>query len=239
MAETKTAEVKTIPKTTEQKASPVPKSIYGKLLAIQTEIKCPKNLYNSYGNYNYRNAETILETVKPMLQANNCTIILSDEVVPIGDGRFLKATVRFIDLTTEKEITNSALAELSEHKGMSKDQETGCASSYARKYALNGLFLLDDVKDADTDEFAKTTGKAQQNTKPVTSNDKVKWQAQKIIKAVMFMHGSLFKIMQNARKFTLKITFQHNECDIIYIETRKQQRMKGDLLNEDYYMGKR
>lgn len=183
--------------TTETKkgGKTIVKNIYQKLMAIQTNLKAPKNLYNSSGKYNYRNAEGILEAVKPHLAEQNTILIIEDEVKIIGeettkgvhtDGRpiekivpttYIRATARFIDCETGEEISTQAYARECEHKGMSADQCTGTASSYARKYCLNALFLLDDTKDSDTDEMKNIENASKDNvkqfnrtTKPATQN---------------------------------------------------------------------
>lgn len=121
-----------------------------KLIAIQNELKVPKGNLNKFGNYKYRSAEDILEALKPILFKYSALLRLSDRVVQIGNKSFVKATARiiigdFIDFAY-------GYAELCEHKGMSAEQATGTASSYARKYALNGLFLIDETEqDADHD----------------------------------------------------------------------------------------
>lgn len=129
-----------------------------KLMRIQTEIKAPKNLYNSFGKYNYRNAESICEAVKPYLIREKVMLTLSDEMVEIGGRIYVKATAQLEDTEVQGTYRVSAYArEAAEKKGMDESQITGTASSYARKYALNGLFLLDDTKDADSDEYHKQT----------------------------------------------------------------------------------
>lgn len=131
-----------------------------KLLTIQSELKAPKNQRNNFGNYNYRSCEDILEAVKPLLKKYECQLTLSDELVMVGDRYYVKATACFTD--GEKETIATAYAREAEiKKGMDDSQITGTASSYARKYALNGLFLIDDTKDADTDEHAKQTNSAE------------------------------------------------------------------------------
>ena len=131
-----------------------------KLSAIQQNMKAPKNLYNSFGKYKYRNAEGILEAFKPYEKDYNVMLTLTDDVVMIGTRIYVKATALLSDCESEACIQVSAFArESEEKKGMDESQITGTASSYARKYALNGLFLLDDTKDADTDEYAQQTGK--------------------------------------------------------------------------------
>lgn len=125
-------------------------NIYSKLLSVQAELKAPKTQYNSFGKYSYRSCEDILEALKPLLEKYKATVIISDEIVSIEGRFYIKSTVKFIDVESEKEIENSALAREEEiKKGMDGSQITGGASSYARKYALNGLFCIDDTKDAD------------------------------------------------------------------------------------------
>lgn len=121
------------------------------LLKIQNELVAPKDLYNSFGKYSYRSAESILEALKPLLIKYNAQLTLSDEVVGVGDRVFVKAVATITD--GKETVTVTAYArEPSEKKGMDASQITGATSSYARKYALNGLFLIDDNKDADTEE---------------------------------------------------------------------------------------
>ena len=158
-------------------------NIYEKLLNIQNELKAPKGQYNSFGKYKYRSCEDILEAVKPICKKYKTTLILSDEVVVLGNGTtqyikddgtetettirgqrfYIKATATLYDTENNNEqvwnqVWNTAYAREDENKkGMDGSQITGTASSYARKYALNGLFNIDDTKDADTDEYAKQT----------------------------------------------------------------------------------
>ena len=128
-------------------------SVYEKLSHIQNEINVPKNLYNKFGNYYYRNAETIFDTAKPVCMKYRTTLVVSDEVVNV-DGRFyIKGIATLCDWDSDKEVTNVAYAREEEaKKGMDASQVTGSCSSYARKYALNGLFNLDDNKDSDSPE---------------------------------------------------------------------------------------
>jgi len=124
------------------------------LIAIQNELKVPKGNLNKFGNYKYRSAEDILEAVKPILLKYEAILLLSDEIVFVGNKTFLKATAMLY--IGGKDITVYGYAETSEHKGMSAEQTTGTASSYARKYALNGLFLIDETEqDADSKEPVK------------------------------------------------------------------------------------
>ncbi len=141
-----------------EKKEKEPMRFLEKLSAIQTRIKAPKNLYNKFGEYNYRNAEGILEAVKPYLSEFNLILVLNDEIVQVGERYYVKATVTLKDAETDASYEVSAYArETLDRPKMDVSQITGSASSYARKYALNGLFLLDDTKDADTDEFHKQT----------------------------------------------------------------------------------
>ena len=141
-------------------------NIYEKLAAVQQATKAPKNQKNTHLKYNYRSAEGILEAVKPFLAENKATITLTDEVVEIGGRIYVKATVRFKDLEKPDvygvEVT--AYAREAESKpGLDVAQVTGSASSYARKYALNGLLLLDDAKqDPDTEENTRRVEQAEQ-----------------------------------------------------------------------------
>ena len=124
------------------------------LMDIQQELKAPKNLYNRFGKYSYRSAEGILESVKPLLAKHNCVLTLSDDITECAGRPFLKAKVVLKDIKSGEEVYTEAYAEIAaDKKGMDASQITGTASSYARKYALNGLFCIDDTKDADTDEY--------------------------------------------------------------------------------------
>jgi hypothetical protein len=127
------------------------------LVNIQAELKVPKGNFNSFGKYKYRSAEDILEALKPILLKYKATLRLTDKIVSVGGKTFLKATATIWD---EEKAYNESVgyAELSEHKGMSAEQCTGTASSYARKYALNGLFLIDETEaDADSQKPANPT----------------------------------------------------------------------------------
>jgi len=142
-------------KTTEKNEKQM--TINERLIAIQSELKVPKGNYNSFGKYKYRSAEDILEAVKPILNKYQLSLILTDRVQLIGNKLFLQATAslyfngEYIE-GSQRFFETQGFAEMSEHKGMSSEQCTGTASSYARKYALNGLFLIDETEsDADHD----------------------------------------------------------------------------------------
>lgn len=137
------------------------KPIFAALMAVQAELKAPKNQHNSFGKYDYRSAEDIIEAVKPLLKENGLFLNMSDDIVLIGDRYYVKATVKVVDVVTGESVQTSALArEAAQKKGMDESQVTGTASSYARKYALNGLFAIDDNRDADTNEYARQTSQS-------------------------------------------------------------------------------
>ena len=137
---------------------------------IQAELKAPKGQYNSFGKYHYRSAEDILEAVKPLLAKYGVLMTITDDVISVADRIYVKATVTIENSKGITKTVNAYAREPQDKKGMDDSQITGTASSYARKYALNGMFLIDDTKDADTDEYAQQTSKqssknnAQQNT---------------------------------------------------------------------------
>lgn len=139
-------------------------TIYEKLAKIQSTLKAPKGQYNAFGKYKYRNCENILEAVKPLLAEVKAVVIIGDELELIGNRFYVKATARFIDCETDAQITNTAYArEEDTKKGMDGSQITGASSSYARKYALNGLFCIDDTKDSDTTNGMPDQQNNQQN----------------------------------------------------------------------------
>ena len=142
-------------------------NIYEKLMNIQKELKAPKCQYNSFGKYKYRSCEDILESVKPLLEKYKATIILTDKLEQIGERYYIRAMAILFDTESDNSIENTAYAREEEtKKGMDGSQITGTSSSYARKYALNGLLLIDDTKDADTDEFTKENNKGKTKEEP-------------------------------------------------------------------------
>lgn len=181
-----------------------------KLMNIQNELKAPKGQRNNFGNYNYRSCEDILEAVKPLLKKYEVVLQIYDELVAIGESTptvyqeqyydkdlkkentrtivvgnqryYIKATAVLTDMEGNKIMNTGYAREEETKKGMDGSQITGTASSYARKYALNGLFCIDDTKDADTNEFKEQTTEQKTNTKPTkvivknnenTTNDKI------------------------------------------------------------------
>lgn len=120
------------------------------LLQIQSELKAPKGQFNAYGKYKYRSCEDILEAVKPILKKNNCTLLLSDSLIYVGERYYIKATATLVNAEGKSISTEAYAREEETKKGMDASQITGASSSYARKYALNGLLCIDDNKDSDT-----------------------------------------------------------------------------------------
>ena len=131
-------------------------SVYEKLIKVQNELHIPKSNFNSFGKYSYRSLEDIFENSKPVLEKYNCAITVADKIVEISGRFYIEATATFIDVETGEKVSNTAYArEDDAKKGMDSAQLTGATSSYSRKYALGGLLMLDDCKDADTPENAE------------------------------------------------------------------------------------
>ena len=136
-------------------------SVYTKLLAVQSELKAPKSQFNSFGKYKYRSCEDILEALKPVCAKHNAITFITDTISVVGNRYYVTATATFVDVETGEKVEVSAHAREEESKkGMDSSQVTGASSSYARKYALNGLFCIDDTKDSDY------TNGIQQNQQP-------------------------------------------------------------------------
>ncbi len=152
-------------------------NLHEKLSNAQVELKAPKGQFNNFGKYKYRSAEDILEAVKPVNKNHGFTLFLSDEPLLIGDRYYIKATATITDGKETFSVTAFARESL-QKKGMDDSQITGTASSYARKYALNGLYLIDDTKDADTDEYTN-----QNNNQG--SNQQTQQAPQQVSKAVL------------------------------------------------------
>ena len=138
-----------------------------KLVAIQNDLKAPKDKENKFGGFRYRSCEGILEAVKPLLAREGLVLSISDEIIEVTGRVYVKATATITDGTNSQQVTAYA-READTKKGMDPSQVTGASSSYARKYALNGLFCIDDAKDADTDEFQKMAGRSAKKDKDET-----------------------------------------------------------------------
>lgn len=144
-------------------------SIHKKMIEVQSELKAPKNQRNSFGNYNYRSCEDIIEAVKPILAEKELLLTISDELVEVGERNYIKAVVTVSDGDDKITVTGFA-REAVNKKGMDEMQLTGATSSYARKYALNGMFAIDDTKDADSDSFQKRKSKNNNSSNSSSKN---------------------------------------------------------------------
>lgn len=207
-------------------------TIYEKLSAIQSELKAPKSQYNSFGKYNYRNCEDILEAVKPLCGKYKAVCTIGDEVTLIGERYYIKATARLIDVKSPADkVENTAYArEEAEKKGMDGSQVTGASSSYARKYALNGLFAIDDTKDSDTTntggkEAANAAQKVKQTAKtefkPLTKSELVSvWKVPNVEKAVEWLEKTTGKPLA-------EFTESETEDARALLETQKLKREKA------------
>lgn len=186
-----------------------------KLMLIQASLKCPKNQFNKFGNYAYRSCEDILEAVKPLLYDTQTTLTVSDEMVEVWGRIYVKATATLKDCETWEIIEqNTAYARESESKkGMDESQITWASSSYARKYALNWLFLLDDVKDADA---TNTHWKEEKPVKKAESKPNPQWWFQKAISNKDYMRNCL-----DENDFINKIKSKYEMDDIVEEQLRK------------------
>lgn len=152
------------------------KTLFESLMAVQAELKAPKDQYNKFGKYSFRSCESILEALKPLLSKHRLVLTLSDEVVSLDGDHYVKATATIHNENGSFSNASSA-REAKEKKGMDDSQITGTASSYARKYALNGLFCIDDTKDADTNEYGeqqKSANNRQNSAKAQTRQEPAK-----------------------------------------------------------------
>lgn len=220
--------------------------IYAELSRIQRELKAPKNLYNNFGKYAYRNAEGILEAVKPLL--GDLSLLIADEPVMIGDRYYIKATVMLTD--GNEQITTYAYArEDSEKKGMDGCQITGACSSYARKYALNALLMIDDSKDSDDDSLSPKNPENQKEEKkaaPVKKDapatvekiDKVPALQQKVEKAAEVdpVKKYLLQCMGDMREARQISAAENNKIFKSQRETLIKAKMIPDKKLEEYTM---
>ena len=190
------------------------------LVYIQSNLKAPKNQRNNFGGYNYRSCEDILEAVKPLLAEVNCVLTVKDDIILIGDRYYVKATAI---LHTPSGVTfeNTAFArEPQEKKGMDSSQITGMASSYARKYALNGLFCIDDTKDADS---------MNNNESPAPAIPETPAPAPQNQEADIQMSMELIKAINNCKTLDELTTLKNNQ-----VEPLKSCNKLKNLLNARY-----
>lgn len=209
-------------------------NIYEKLMNIQSELSVPKDLYNNFGKYAYRNTETILEGLKPLLIKYKTIVNVSDEIVLIGDRYYVKATATIKDIEKLEDITSTAYAREDESKkGMDLSQLTGSTSSYARKYALNGLFAIDDTKDADTTNKhgKEETKKEYKPNVPVSNGPSISEAQIKRLYAISYSAG----LDANTIKEQVKTKFKkevanltRSEYDKVVAGYEKLKESKGD-----------
>jgi len=171
-------------------------NIYEKLNHIQANLNAPKNLFNKFGNYKYRNLEGIFEGLKPLLKETGCTVMVSDEIVCVNEMNYIKATATLSWGTNNISVTGWARESVS-RKGMDDSQITGATSSYARKYAMNGLFAIDDTKDADSMDNTNHETKPKKTTRAPNKakqnedlSDSQKAEILKLIKSVEKGYGA-------------------------------------------------
>ena len=209
-------------------------TIYEKLLSIQTELKAPKSQYNSFGKYNYRNCEDILEAIKPLCAKYKAVSVMGDEVIQIGERYYIKSTARLIDLESEGVVENTAYArEEAEKKGMDGSQVTGASSSYARKYALNGLFAIDDTKDSDTTNNGQTTPKEATKAKQTAKTEEWKLTKSELVTKFGDVVSNAEKCIEYYEKSLGDIPYSEwdeETCKAIRkdLEKKRQQKKKKE-----------
>ena len=204
--------------------------IYEKLLNIQTTLKAPKGQFNKFGNYKYRNCEDILESLKPLLFDNKVVVLINDDIVAVNDRIYIKTTVTLKDTESEEKIETTAFAREEEtKKGMDSSQITGSASSYARKYALNAMFAIDDTKDSDTTNQGTNNQKENRNTQSQKKDYKNMTEKEKIDTCIKFIsanrneYNDLIESMVNGKEID-KIPLKELET---IVETIKITKKKG------------
>lgn len=218
------------------------KELNKKLTAIQQELKAPKNQFNNFGKYNYRSCEDILEGVKPLLKKHELTLRIDDSIIQIGERYYVQATAILSD-GENAIVTKASAREADKKSGMDASQITGAASSYARKYALNGLFAIDDTKDADTKDNTpekKETKKTTKSTsKPrlatsaqigkigVLANKELGWSNLKLSKATA-------KLYKKGKLPDLTIKEASDLIEKLQVEVKKQEKETIDVGDEDH-----
>lgn len=206
-------------------------SIYSKLLSIQNELKAPKNQYNKFGNYNYRSCEDILEAIKPLCLKYGAVVLIDDYVSQVGERFYVKAKASLIDIDTQEEVYACAYARESENKkGMDSAQVTGATSSYARKYALNGLFCIDDTKDVDTQEYQEK--KRANNKQSQNSNEQIGIEQATLLGEIDKIVEELFNLgvdvkSEGALHFINK--FNNNKSDVNTMTQAERYNYKNVL----------
>ena len=209
--------------------------IYEKLLQIQTKLKAPKSSYNTFGSFHYRTCEDILEALKPLLKETKTVVLIWDEVVRMDERYYIKAVVRLIDCETGEAIEGYAYArEEREKKGADSSQITGAASSYARKYALNGLFCIDDTKDADSSHTTQKAASENKNTSQRDTSSKIDNKKIQIIQDLAKKYEDRgMKIEKLLKMYQLKdiadmTTQQYSDCINKLALYEKGEKKKND-----------
>lgn len=189
-------------------------NIYGQLAAVQLELKAPKGQRNTFGNYDYRSAEDILEAVKPLLNEHGLTLTVDDSIELIGDRYYVKATAAVFNGAGDVVTATAYAREAEDKKGMDSAQVTGATSSYARKYALNGLFAIDDAKDADTDEHRHVSDNRESTTsnRPKASAGNAASDKQLNLIRVLSDKAGLDKAVTETRMKTIETSQQASEA---------------------------
>lgn len=207
---------------------------FKKLINIQQKLKAPKGQYNNFGKYAYRSCEDILEAVKPILAEEQCALILQDDIVFIGERYYIRAKAVLYDENGEIIAENSAYArEEAEKKGMDGSQITGASSSYARKYALNGLFGIDDNKDSDTTNTGEDKPKIykKDNKQQDKARDKQSASARKVvfdqIRAEIIKAGLSEEWVCNAYKISKLEDLKSEQIQPLLARCKEMQQNKG------------
>lgn len=213
--------------------------VHQKLAAIQAALKAPKSQFNKFGGYKYRKAEDILEAVKPLLKQHGCTLTCTDELQLIGDRYYIKATATITNSEDGVSVSTTAYArEEEEKKGMDGSQVTGASSSYARKYALNGLLCIDDTADSDTTNQGDSAPQKPAEAPKPTRTKKTTTATEKAPQAPVSATGKKVVTDQNIKKIVEWV------CAVPEGEQRDERMKKaedsyewpGNLLNAFYAM---
>ena len=204
------------------------KEFFEKLAKVQGELKAPKGQKNSFGGYKYRSCEDILEAVKPLCVNAGLLLTITDNIMLVGDRYYIQATVSVSDSDEEKTVTAYA-REAQNKKGMDESQVTGAASSYARKYALNGMFLIDDTKDADTDAYTKKAKSVNTDTEQAREDALAMWSEKELGKKEHFYTNMLAEIQVVSDSAALKKI----EGKLRWCKTLKEAGLLDDAQHED------
>lgn len=206
-------------------------NVYEKLEHVQREIKVPKNIYNKFGDFFYRNCEAILNAAKPLMFDLKAMLLLDDEIIQKDSRYYVKATAKFIDLESGESVEVSSFAREPQSKAkMDESQTTGSASSYARKYALSGLFLLDDAKDPDSNEYVMMTTEDDEPDSDVKNNNDDINEKGKDLKSYV---DSLAKDKKITKKKALDIARKHGAGSLTSISSTEQyEAIKAEIDKE-------